>query len=354
MYDAKSEETLTRFRGKKILILGDVMLDEYVWGQTRRISPEAPVPVVEMSSRTFVPGGAANTAANVVSLGGEALLGGVMGTDHSAKLLIEALQSRGLGCAGLIGDPSRPTTTKTRIVAHSQQVVRVDCEHKAPLSGAVEEKLIGWVETNVPSVDACILSDYSKGVVSTRVAEHLIQVARCHGKPVVVDPKGIHYGKYRGATVVKPNLHEAERFLKREINTEASLVKGGRQLLKHLKDGAVLLTRGGQGMSLFRRGSRPLHIPSVARAVFDVTGAGDTVVGTLALGLAAGASLVEAVKLANRAAGIVVGKVGTATVSLEDLMNEIAGPIDTAGLAMATGSKASAGGHGKAAQATAI
>jgi D-beta-D-heptose 7-phosphate kinase/D-beta-D-heptose 1-phosphate adenosyltransferase len=323
MNDLTLKETLARMPGKRILVLGDVMLDEYLWGEVRRISPEAPVPVVEMRSRTYVPGGAGNTAANVASLGGEALLGGVTGSDSQARLLSDALEERGVSAAGLIRDPGRQTTTKTRIIAHSQQMVRVDCEQKTALPPQVEDELLGWVERHMSRVDACILSDYSKGVVSTRLAEHVIRLARAAGKAVVVDPKGTDYAKYRGATIVKPNIHEAERFLKREISSEASLVKGGRRLLSNLRDSALLVTRGAQGMSLFRSGLRPLHIPSVARAVFDVTGAGDTVIGTLALSVAAGAPLDQAVRLANRAAGIVVGKVGTTTISLQDLKREI-------------------------------
>jgi D-beta-D-heptose 7-phosphate kinase/D-beta-D-heptose 1-phosphate adenosyltransferase len=323
MSEARLKQTLARFQGRRVLVVGDVMLDEYWWGVTRRISPEAPVPIVEMNSRTYVPGGAANTAANIASLGGTALLGGVTGDDHSARMLADALQRTGVGATGLIRDPGRPTTTKTRIIAHSQQVVRIDCEYKSDLTLAVEDGLLSWVESSIGDIDACILSDYSKGVVSPRLAEKVIQLARSKGKPMVVDPKGINYTKYRGATVIKPNLHEAERFLKREFTTEASLVRGGRQLLSRLKDSAVLMTRGSQGMSLFRCGKPPLHIPSVARAVFDVTGAGDTVVGTLAMGLAAGAALEDAVRLANKAAGIVVGKVGTTTIALDDLMTEL-------------------------------
>jgi D-beta-D-heptose 7-phosphate kinase/D-beta-D-heptose 1-phosphate adenosyltransferase len=314
-------ELLAAFPGQRVLIVGDVMLDEFIWGDVRRISPEAPVPVVEIQRRTYVPGGAANTAANVVSLGGVALLGGVVGRDHQAEQLGAALRQSGVEAEGLIGCDGRQTTTKTRILAHSQQVVRIDSEQRAPLSVAEEDRLLQWVETRLPGVGACVLSDYAKGVVSPRVAEHLIQMARQAGKPVVVDPKGTGYAKYRGATVVKPNVHEAERFAKQEITDESSLLEVGRQLAEVLDGSAVLITRGAQGMSLFRSGFSPAHIPAVAHNVFDVTGAGDTVISTLAMALAAGSTPEQATHLANRAASIVVGKVGTATVTLEEIKN---------------------------------
>jgi D-beta-D-heptose 7-phosphate kinase/D-beta-D-heptose 1-phosphate adenosyltransferase len=307
------------FSGKRILVVGDVILDEYLWGDVRRISPEAPVPIVEIRSRSFVPGGAANAAANVGSLEGQAFLGGVVGTDHSADKLVEVLQQQGVDTKGLIPDRERATTTKTRLIAHSQQVVRMDSEHRVPLSQPVEDAMLRWVDHHLPGVDACILSDYGKGVVSSRAAEHVIRTARKVDKPVIVDPKGTNYVKYRGAAVIKPNIHEVQQVLKEEIEDDAGLLEASRRLVELLEGSAVLITRGPEGMSLFREGLAPLHIATVARRVFDVTGAGDTVVSTLALALAAGAALEQAVHLANLAAGIVVGKRGTATVTLEEL-----------------------------------
>lgn len=321
MKDKNPRDIVAAFPGKRVLIVGDVMLDEYIWGEVRRISPEAPVPVVETRRRTYVPGGAANTAANVVSLSGRALLAGVIGRDDQAQKLQEALRERGINSEGLVVDDTRPTTTKTRIVAHSQQVVRVDLEQRAPLRPELEDRLLLWVEKRLPDADACILSDYDKGVVSPRLAERFIRLAREAGKPIVVDPKGTNYAKYRGATVVTPNVHEAERALNREINGDADLLEVGRQLLELLEGSALLITRGPQGMSLFVNRARPVHIPAVARNVFDVTGAGDTVVSTLAMALASGATLEQAARLANQAAGIVVGKFGTATVTIEELMS---------------------------------
>ena len=305
--------------GKRILVVGDVILDEYLWGDVRRISPEAPVPIVEIRSRSFVPGGAANAAANVVSLAGKALLGGVVGTDHPADKLAEVLQRQGVDTRGLVPDRERTTTTKTRLIAHSQQVVRMDSEQRLPLARPVEDALLRWVDGQLPEVDACIVSDYGKGVVSSRVAEQVIRSARQADKPVIVDPKGANYVKYRGATIIKPNIYEVQQALKEEIEDDKSLLDASRRLVQLLEGSAVLITRGPEGMSLFREGLAPVHIATVARRVFDVTGAGDTVVSTLALFLAAGAPLEQAVHLANLAAGIVVGKRGTATVTLEEL-----------------------------------
>jgi D-glycero-beta-D-manno-heptose-7-phosphate kinase len=324
MSDADLHRTLASLPGKRVLVVGDVILDEYVWGEVKRISPEAPVPVVDIRSQSHVPGGAGNAAANVVSLGGTALLGGVVGEDAAADSLAEALRRGGVDAGGLVREPGRRTTTKTRVIAHSQHVVRFDREHKAALSAAAEEALLRWADRHLREADACVLSDYAKGVVTERVAAHVLAGARRAGKPVVVDPKAADYARYRGATVLKPNLAEAERFLGREVAGADGLDEAGRRLAGLLDGTAVLITRGAEGMSLFRRGAGPLHVPAVARHVFDVTGAGDTVVSTLALVLAAGAPLEQAVCLANLAAGVAVGKVGTATVTPAELREAVA------------------------------
>jgi len=316
-------DLLAAFPGRGVLVVGDVMLDEYVWGDVRRISPEAPVPVVEVRRRSASPGGAANTAANVAALGGRPVLVSVVGQDHAAARLREVLAQNGTDAHGLCADPARATTTKSRIVAHNQQVVRFDVEERAPLSPALEDALLAAVQKHLPRAQACILSDYAKGVVTPRVAREVIRLARQAGRPVVVDPKGADYAKYKGATVVKPNLHEAERSAGVEIAGEAGLREAAARLIDLLGGSAVLVTRGAEGMSLFRPGAAPLYVPAVVRHVFDVTGAGDTVAGTLAMGLAAGGRLEQAVELANRAASIVVGKVGTATVTCEELRAEL-------------------------------
>jgi D-beta-D-heptose 7-phosphate kinase/D-beta-D-heptose 1-phosphate adenosyltransferase len=310
---------LSSFAGKRVLVLGDVMLDEYVWGEARRISPEAPVLVVESQRRTYVAGGAGNAAANVVALGGQALLCGVAGNDHQAEQLRDALVQGGVGVEGLFTEPGRTTTTKTRIIAHQQQVVRLDCEHRAPLPVLLEDRLLGWVEEQLPAIDVCVLSDYAKGVVSAGLARRLLDMALRARKPVLVDPKGDDTRKYAGATLVKPNAQEAQRLMKAEFQGIGGAAEAGRQLVDLLDVSAVLITLGAQGMTLCCRGVEPVHIRSAARSVFDVTGAGDTVMSTLALAVAAGATLEQAARLGNRAAGIAVAKVGTSTVTLEEL-----------------------------------
>jgi D-beta-D-heptose 7-phosphate kinase/D-beta-D-heptose 1-phosphate adenosyltransferase len=224
---------------------------------------------------------------------------------------------------GLIAHPARQTTTKTRVIAHSQQVVRIDREDDTPLDPEAEDRLLRWAEEMLVTADVCVLSGYAKGAVSPRFAQTMIELAGRAGKPVVIDPKGTDYTKYRGATVIKPNAHEAERVLGEAIHGEAGWLRAGRRLTAMLSGTAVLISRGPEGMSLFQEGPPPLHIPSLARNVFDVTGAGDTVVGTLALALASGASLEQSAHLANRAAGVVVGKVGTATVTLAELQEHL-------------------------------
>jgi D-beta-D-heptose 7-phosphate kinase/D-beta-D-heptose 1-phosphate adenosyltransferase len=323
MTNSSLPDLLATFLGRGVLVVGDVMLDEYIWGEVRRISPEAPVPVVEVRRRSASPGGAANTAANVAALGGRPVLVSVVGQDHAAARLREVLAQNGTDAHGLCPDPARATTTKSRVIAHSQQVARLDVEERAPLSPALEDTLLAAVQKHLPRAEACILSDYAKGVVTPRVAREVIRLARQAGRPVVVDPKGADYAKYRGATLVKPNLHEAERSAGVEITGEAGLREAAARLIDLLGGSAVLVTQGAEGMSLFRPGAAPLHVPAVVRNVFDVTGAGDTVAGTLAMGLAAGGALEQAVELANRAASIVVGKVGTATVTCDELRAEL-------------------------------
>ena len=319
MTEASIASILDAFPRQRLLVIGDVMLDENLWGEVRRISPEAPVPVVELHRQTCEPGGAANTAANAVGLGGMALLGGVVGEDEAAVRLRECLRERGVDAEGLLVEPARSTTTKTRVVAHNQQIVRIDREVRSSVSPAVEDALLVWAARVMTEVGVCVISDYAKGAVSARVARELIALARRFGTPVVVDPKSHDYARYRGATVVTPNLHEAEQAGGISVHGPGDLEALGRRLLAELPGSAVLITRGAEGMSLFLPSVGVTHVPAEAQAVFDVTGAGDTATATLGMALAAGAPLALAVRLANRAAGIVVGKVGTAAVALAEL-----------------------------------
>jgi D-beta-D-heptose 7-phosphate kinase/D-beta-D-heptose 1-phosphate adenosyltransferase len=276
--------------------------------------------VVELQQRSWLAGGAANTAANVAGLGAKVVLVGVIGADEAGQRLVAALAGQGIDTDGLFVEASGPTTTKTRIVAQNQQVVRVDHEHKRPLPQALQETLLGFIDEGLGGVDGCILSDYAKGVVSAAVAQRLIQGAKRAGKPVVVDPKSADGARYRGATLVKPNLSEAALLLRRHLSALDDVSAAGPRLLDLLGAQSVLLTRGAAGMTLFQQSSEAIHVAAQAREVFDVTGAGDTVAATLAVALAAGASVEQAARLASRAAADVVGRLGTSAVRLADLM----------------------------------
>jgi rfaE bifunctional protein kinase chain/domain len=309
--------------GTTVLTIGDVMLDEYVWGEVQRISPEAPVPVVQVQRRTHLPGGAANVAASVVALGGRALLGGVVGGDVQAEHLLEAMATRSVPTGGLVVDQVRPTTTKTRVIARSQQVVRTDAEDCSPLSPELESEIADWAIEHVPAADSVVLSDYAKGVVSAGLARRVIAVARDNGKPVVVDPKGSDYGKYSGATVITPNLHDAGQAANVHVHTDGDLLEAARRLSALCNGTQLLVTRGAAGMTLFGPAG-PADISAEAHEVYDVTGAGDTVVAVVAVALGQGLTLSDAVRVANVAAGIAVEKVGTATVTFEELAERLA------------------------------
>ncbi len=315
-----AHDLIARFVGLPVLLVGDLMLDEFIWGSVSRISPEAPVPVLEVQRRTVAVGGAANTAANVVALGGAAVLAGVVGADSAGERMRELLTAQGVGVGPVVADPARPTTTKTRVVAGTQQVVRIDHELPGPLTDAVADALLTAVGRVLPTVRGVVVSDYGKGVVTPEVAARVIQAAVAAGVPVVVDPKGTNYTKYRGATLVKPNQLEAGQVLNRSLRTDADVDRAGADLVQLLGGWTgVLITRGPHGMTAFEPGRPPVHVPARAREVYDVTGAGDTVAATLTLALAAGASLEAACHLASQAAAVVVGKAGTAVCTAAEL-----------------------------------
>jgi len=298
------------------------MADEYIWGSVSRLSPEAPVPVVEVKSESVRLGGAANVATNVRSLGGTAILVGVVGNDPPGERLVDQLESAGIKSDGVLVDRSRPTTIKTRVVAGSQQIVRFDRESALGLSKQVTEQLLEAAMERLRDADALLISDYAKGVISTRVARQLFPLARRRKKIIVVDPKVHHLHLYKGATVVTPNHHEALAAARLSLRGRQDLVAVGRDLFRRLDVGGVVVTRGDQGMSVFEDG-RVTHIPAVGKEVYDVTGAGDTVIAALGLALTSGAALREAAVIANHAAGVVVGKVGTATVSRQELLDAL-------------------------------
>jgi D-beta-D-heptose 7-phosphate kinase/D-beta-D-heptose 1-phosphate adenosyltransferase len=308
-----------------VVVLGDVMLDEFLWGRVSRISPEAPVPVVETEGESFHAGGAANVAANVQALGGEARLVGAIGQDRAAGRLEEALGAAGIDAAHLVRVESRPTTVKTRVIAQHQQVVRVDRESREAVGRAVENRLLKELDRALIRAHALVISDYNKGTITAHGLPRAMAMARKRRIPILVDPKLRRWRRYRGATIVTPNLQEAEEATGVALTDEAALGRAARRILRELGCRAVLITRGELGMSLFERERSPVHIRAAAREVFDVTGAGDTVIATLALARSAGASWELAARLANQAAGIVVGRLGTATVTPEDVAASLGG-----------------------------
>ncbi|HTZ60125.1 MAG TPA: D-glycero-beta-D-manno-heptose-7-phosphate kinase [Acidobacteriaceae bacterium] len=314
---------IDRFPESRLLVIGDVMLDKYIWGDVQRISPEAPVPIVEEMRCSSVPGGMANVAVNAATLGARVAVGGAVGGDSDGSTLCEMLNNQGIDTSGLRTDPHRRTSSKTRVIAHNQQVVRIDREDRHPISPELEQELLQWWLLHLPDFDICVLSDYAKGVLTPRLISRIIATANQHQRPVVVDPKGWDYRRYHGASIITPNLQEARQALTDSLGVPADLLGIGAGLLRLLPGTAVLVTRGPEGVSLFREGTTPMHIPSVARQVYDVTGAGDTLVATLALAMAVGCPLELASRLANYAAGRAVGKVGTASVTANELRQAI-------------------------------
>lgn len=315
----RAEAILDRFQGRRLIVLGDLMLDEFIWGEVRRISPEAPVPVVEVRRETLQLGGAGNVVTNLLALGAEAIPIGILGEDEAGRRMRALFADEGASVDGLLTVPDRPTTRKTRIVAHSQQMVRADREDRSLISEAIERQILALYLAALPSADAVILSDYDKGLLTPALLQSAIRAARAAGKPICLDPKIRHFSHYRLVDVVTPNQLEAERASGIEITDPVSLLQAASRIRDLLDCRHVLITRGELGMSLFDAGGTISHIPTTAREVYDVTGAGDTVIATLTLALAAGAPLLDAAILANLAAGVVVGKVGTAAVSQDEL-----------------------------------
>lgn len=318
--------TIARFPGRRILVVGDLMLDQYVRGSVGRISPEAPVPVVRVTGESTIPGGAGNVVNNLASLGANVSVLGVVGEDEAGARLVEHFRGRGVNVEGVCVDVERQTTQKCRVIAERQQVVRFDRETAGGLSHATEARLLASLDAELPKADAVILSDYGKGVINPRVLARAIASARRRGIPITVDPKPEHFRLYKGVTCVTPNTSEAWACMRRDAKPGSDAIDAlGADILKILKSRSVLITRGPDGMSLFEDGRTPrvTHIPTQAREVFDVSGAGDTVISTLTLALAAGASLRRAAALANHAAGIVVAKLGTATTDIKELSKAV-------------------------------
>ncbi|MFA6349630.1 MAG: D-glycero-beta-D-manno-heptose-7-phosphate kinase [Candidatus Omnitrophota bacterium] len=334
----KLKSILQKFSKKRVLIIGDLILDEYIWGDVGRISPEAPVPVVWANKRSFVPGGAANVANNISAFDAKATIIGVVGADKNADTLLSELEKRNISTQGIFSQEKRHTTVKTRIIAGHQQVVRVDWEHTDALPKALNEKICRYIGDNINKFDAVIIEDYGKGVINPHVLEEVIYLAKKYNKIVTVDPKEENFLYYRGATSITPNRKELEnavRNLKIKDTTNKFVMHNDRlltakdideaasQVLKYLDLESILVTLGENGMSLFQKEAQPVHIPTVAQEVFDVSGAGDTVIACFTLALACGATKTDAARLANYAAGIVVSKIGTAVSSRKELAQRL-------------------------------
>jgi D-beta-D-heptose 7-phosphate kinase/D-beta-D-heptose 1-phosphate adenosyltransferase len=312
---------LALFPRQHVVVVGDVMLDEYVRGDVARISPEAPVPVVDLTERQMMPGGAANAAANIISLGATATIVGVVGADAQAEYLRSAMSERGIGTSGLVTASDRSTTHKLRIVARTQQIVRVDVETRAPISAETDEHLVTQIRAAAATAQAIVISDYAKGVVTARVIAACIEAAHAAGIPLVVDPKGRDFSRYAGATIITPNVLELEVAAGVATHNDTDAIDAAaRSLMPGLKGTQILVTRGARGMTLLAPDAEPLHLPTVARSVYDVTGAGDTVVGTLTLALAAKLPILQALLLATHAASIAVGRPGTVAVTTKELL----------------------------------
>ena len=315
----RASEILQGLRNRYVVVLGDVMLDEFVWGDVTRISPEAPVPVVDVLRESVHLGGAANVLANLVALGARGSVVGVVGNDRAGERLRTGVRELGSDDQYLITDETRPSTMKTRIIAHNQLVVRTDRELRTRVNEKIEEKLLACLKEALKQADAFVVSDYDKGVVTPNILREILPIAY-ERVPVLIDPKLRNFNLYRPATLVTPNHHEALRMSDSEDQSDDGSHTAAKVIREKLGCDAVLVTRGDRGMMLLEGESEPVYVKTAAREVYDVTGAGDTVIAALAGALASGATMIEAAAFANHAAGIVVGKVGTATASADELL----------------------------------
>ncbi|HIJ20145.1 MAG TPA: D-glycero-beta-D-manno-heptose-7-phosphate kinase [Deltaproteobacteria bacterium] len=317
---------IDRFPGAKVFVIGDIIMDRYIWGNVSRISPEAPVPVVDVKMENGMLGGAANVIRNIAALGARPVLCGVVGKDETGEEILSEIEKMGLKKDGIVTEDSRITSVKTRVVAHNQQVVRFDRESRKEISPTSIKNILSYIEENLAEIDAIVISDYGKGVISGQIMNGLTTLIGPPAKRTIilsVDPKTGNFEYYQGVDIITPNHHEAGLFCGIEIVDEETLLRAGKAMLDHLHCRSVLITQGKDGMTLFEKAGEITHIPTVAKKVFDVTGAGDTVIGTISLALASGLDLKSAAILSNFAAGIVVGEVGTSAVNAKDLKEAI-------------------------------
>jgi len=319
---------LAKFERCKILVVGDLMIDEYLWGSVDRVSPEAPVQIVSVEKEEYTPGGSGNVVNNLVALGAKVFAIGVIGTGREGRLLLEKFKNIGVDTRGIIQEAERPTTRKTRIIAANQHVLRIDRETKKEISNRTFKAIADFTEKIMPEVDIILISDYGKGMVTRSMLSGLAAMAKKHNKITIVDPKGIDFKKYSGVSMITPNTKEAAFALGVEIIDESSLYRAGAKILESVEIDKLLITCGKDGMIFFERNKKPYKISAVARQVYDVSGAGDTVLSVLGLSIASGMSFKKGVELANTAAGIVVGKVGTATVSKREIIDALKPPYD--------------------------
>ena len=319
----KLKSIISDFTDKKILVIGDLILDEFIWGKVSRISPEAPVPVVWVENESFMPGGACNVANNINSLGAKAYLVGTVGPDDRAGILKGELEHRGVNVDGILTDSQRPTILKTRVIAHQQQVVRIDKEKVDPIRKNAIKRLVNHVESVIGDMDGVIIEDYGKGLITPELLNKIVPLAKKKKKIIAVDPKEEHFTSYRGVTLLTPNNKEASKAAGFEIKDKATLKKAGFEILKKLKVKILLVTLGENGMMVFEAGRAPKKIETIAQEVYDVSGAGDTVISSYVLSLISESNPIQAAHIANCAAGIVVGKVGIAVVTQDEVIARI-------------------------------
>ncbi|MDP8259432.1 MAG: D-glycero-beta-D-manno-heptose-7-phosphate kinase [Candidatus Gygaella obscura] len=338
MNKTRLKSIVSAFSKARIMVVGDIILDEYIWGHVTRISPEAPVPVVQAYKRSFMPGGAANVAYNINTLSGKSSIVGVVGIDKNRDILLSQLKARNIYTKGILSDSKRRTTLKSRIIAKHQQMVRVDWENIDTVSSTVVSKIMDFIKKNINKFDAVIIEDYGKGVINEQLLSNLIPFVRSKGKIITVDPKEEHFRLYKNVSGITPNLSEAENAIRNlkikdtenrfnihfdKIFNLQELNLAAKKIIDYLGLDSLLVTLGENGMRLFEKNNKKTHISTLAQEVFDVSGAGDTVISAFTLSLACGASFLDAAKIANIAAGIVVGKVGTAEVTKEELLRKI-------------------------------
>jgi len=316
-------KTIEHFNSVKILVLGDLMVDHYIFGETTRVSPEAPVPIVDVTSEIFKLGGSANVANNILSLGGTIFPTGIVGADKNGSWLINELTTRGSDVSGIITDDNRPTTTKMRILIGHQQLLRVDYESREEVDSDYTAQILHYIQNNIDDVHCITISDYDKGLITKTLIEELINLQQEKGTKIIVDPKIKHFLNYKGVSIIKTNINNASKVLKMKITDETSIRRMASKLLIEFECETVIITLGKDGLVLLQENGDYVHIPALARAVYDITGAGDTVTAALALSTSTNSSIVDAALISNVAAAIKVGKVGTSIVTPDELITQL-------------------------------